>query len=124
MGLNSKANSNAARPLPKPGITLAVCYAIIDLGTQQRTFKGQPSGKAPMVQISWELPGQLHTFDETKGPQPLAVWQDYSVTNTEKSKLPKVLKSWGNLKNSIKEITPTMLKKYVGAPCMLTIEHS
>jgi hypothetical protein len=118
------ASDKGPKVLPREGITLAVCYAIIDLGTQTKQFPGKPATTQQLLQFGFEIPSQLHTFDEKKGPQPLAVFQEYSYTCTDRSKLPKVLKSWGALKTELQEITPELLQKYLGAPCMITIEYS
>lgn len=118
------ATNKGPKVLPREGITLAVCYAIIDLGTQTKQFPGKPATTQQLLLFAFEIPGQTHVFDEAKGPQCLAVFQEYSYTCTERSKLPKVLKSWGALKNPLERITPEILKKYLGAPCMITIEYS
>lgn len=124
MGLNTENQSNyTAKPLPTQGVTLAVCYAIIDKGVQEKNY-GRGPQKNAIVEFAFEIPGQTHVFDEKKGPQPLAIFQEYTVSAyAEKAKLPKVLKTWGKLKNDISKISPDLLKKFVGAPCMLTIEH-
>ena len=52
------------------------------------------------------------------------MFQEYSYTCTDRSKLPKVLKAWGALEQPLKALSPALIKKYLGAPCMITIEYS
>lgn len=108
------------RVLPESGIQLAVCYSIIELGTQKTSYKGVEK-QTPQVQFSWELPNSLHVFDETKGKQCLSVHQIYSLTDTDKSKLPKALQTWGGQEKK-PVISTELIRKYLGAPCMVTIE--
>lgn len=122
MGLDApKTNSNGPRPLPPAGIAIARCYAIIDLGTQNTTWKGQPKQQA-QVQFSFELPSHLHVFDQNKGPQPLSVHQTYTLSSGDKAKLPKVLKTWAKMTKT-PEITAAFIAKFIGQFCTLTIEH-
>ena len=116
-----KTGGGGPKVLPPAGVHLAVCYSIIDLGTQPNMWQGQPK-PTPQIQISWELPNVLHVFDENKGPQPLSVHNIYTLSSADKAKLPAVLKTWGSLKEK-PHITAELLKKYLGAPCMVTIEH-
>lgn len=108
--------------LPKAGIQLGVCYSIIELGTQESEFKGEKK-KRTEVQISWELPNHLHTFKEELGAQPLSVHATYGLSDAPQSKLPQALQSWGGQETRPK-LTTALLKKYLGAPCMVTVELS
>lgn len=116
-----QSGGGGPKVLPKAGIQLAVCYGIIELGTQTKQFAGKPPTTQPLVQFMFELPHTSHVFDQNKGPQPLALFQEYSLTDTERSKLPKVLKSWGGMEKTPK-VTTELIKKYLGQPCMITVE--
>lgn len=119
-----KATSSAQRKLPEQGRQAARCYAIIDLGTQQGFFKGQPKEPAAEIMIIWELPKFMHVFQEGEPAKPLVISQKYTLSSGQKAKLPKVLKAWGKMANPITSITPDFLSKFVGQWCMLDIEHN
>jgi hypothetical protein len=121
MALDTPKDTRGPKVLPQAGLQLAVCYQIIDLGTQQTTWKGVPK-EAKKVAFSFELPNSLHVFDEKKGPQPLSVHHEYTLSSAEKATLPKVLKAWGSLPKA-PHITAALLSNYLGAPCMVNIEH-
>lgn len=125
MGLNSENKPKKQQQIPPAGLNLAVCYSIIDLGTQEETFPGKPSSLAAKCHFSWEFPSlPLVTFDEKKGPQPMAVFQEYTVSAGEKAKLPAMLCSWGKMeRKALKSISAQLLKAFIGAPCMINVTH-
>ncbi len=118
------------KQIPPAGLTLGMCYSIIDLGTQQEQFPGKPLTSARKLHYSFELPSLPQVvFDEKRGPQPQAVFQEYTSSLNEKSNLAKVLMSWGNLtmeqlKQVKSEGLADFLKAYLGAPCMVAIVHN
>lgn len=122
MSLNSPEGfKKTQKQIPTAGLQLAMCYAIIDLGTHEESYQGQTK-MTPKVQFSFELPMQTAVFDATKGPQPMVVWGDYTVAAGDQAKLPKMLSSWGK-GNKIEKITEELLKMYLGKPCTINIEH-
>ena len=126
MGLNSSSSPKKQKQLPPAGLNLAVCYSIIDLGTQEEQFQGKPATFAQKVHYSFEFPNLPQVvFDNAKGPQPMAIFQEYTVSANEKAKLPKVLSSWGSIPvKDIKAITPAFLKAFLTQACMLSIAHT
>jgi len=126
MALNSESKPKKQGAIPPAGLQLGVCYSIIDLGTQEEQFPGKPATLAQKVHYSWELPNLPKiTFDEKKGPQPMALFQEYTVAAGEKAKLPKMLCSWGAIAPSqLKSITSDFLKAFLGQACMLNVTHT
>ena len=121
MSLDPKKTAKIARKLPEEGLQEARCFAIIDLGIQQGSYKGQPTEPQPEVMLCWELTKFMNTYKEEDGPVPATIMQKYTFSNGKKAKLPKVLKSWGQVK---KELEVLNLKPYLGQYCMLNIEHT
>lgn len=62
-------------------------YQIIHIGTVPG-FKGQLQNK---VRIGFELPTEMVTFDEAKGPQPRSIASDFTLSFNEKANLRKVI---------------------------------
>jgi hypothetical protein len=126
MGLNSEAKPKKQQPIPPAGLQVAVCYSIIDLGTQEETFPGKPTSLASKVHYSWEFPSLPPVvFDETKGPQPMAIFQEYTVAAGDRAKLPKMLCSWGKMDiKQLSKITAPLLKAFLGQACMINVVHT
>jgi hypothetical protein len=122
MSLNGTNYEKKQRPIPPQGPQVAVCYSIIDLGTHAKSFQGQPAKNTPLVHISWEFPNLPHqVFDETKGPQPLAIFQEYTCMLGDKSKLTKMLKSW---RQRVPMDLATELPQFLGQPCLINVEYN
>src|SRR5262245_36378780 len=62
-----------------PGTHLGVCYRIVDLGTQDTTYKGEAK-KARLLQISWEIPEER--MDDGK---PFSVAKRYTFSSNKKA---------------------------------------
>lgn len=122
MSLSAKQGEKTQRPIPPIGAHPAICYSIVDLGTHMKAFQGQDPKPTPLMQISWEFPNlPKQTFDEAKGPQPLAIHQEYTVSLGDKAKLFKVLQAW-------RGVNPVDLEKelpmFVGQPCLINVIHN
>lgn len=122
MGLNPEksATNSTPRPLIPSGRNVARNYAIIDMGHQHESYQGAPPEWKAKVMLIFEFPQFTHVFDEAKGKQPLVVSQEYTFIASDRSKLCKVLKAWGNLKEMPKKLN---LKPYLGQYCEIKIEH-
>jgi hypothetical protein len=110
--------------LPPPaGTFAAICYRIVDLGTQTTSYKGETQQKHKVL-ISWELKD-----DECAMPdgRPMSIHQRYTWSMHEKSLLRKHLESWrGRNFDESKDFGPGGfdIRKLLGVPCMLTIVHN
>jgi hypothetical protein len=123
-GLNNLGEGNfpkKQRPVPNEGTQIGRCYSIIDLGTHMKAFPGQEAVPTHLVQFAWEfplLPQQV--FNAEVGPQPLAVFNEYTASLGDKANLAKHLKSWTGLG----VIPPSFdLKMCLGQVCQIQIIH-
>jgi hypothetical protein len=122
MGLNDMSNRQVEqKPVPPAGVHVARCYQIIELGAHEKTFPGKPPKDIPLVYFGWEIPAYMHVFDENRGPQPLAVFQEYTASLDVKSKLNKDLRSWRGLAQLPSDVK---LKDWLNQTCMINIVHS
>lgn len=119
-----ETSSTYQRKLPEETRHLGRCFQIIDLGTQQGFFNGQPKEPAVELMFVWELPGCMHVFKEGEKAKPLTINQTYTYSSGDRAKLPKILKAWGKITEPIKKINPAFVKRYLGQYCMLDIEHN
>jgi hypothetical protein len=100
----------------------ARCYAIIDLGThtEDGNYGVQTNRK---LRFSWELPDEVHTFEEGKGPQPFAVHRTVNFVINPRSNFQKMLESWRGKAFTEAELENFEIKKVLGAPCIITVIH-
>jgi len=95
------------------GSHVAVCYRVIDLGTQQTSF-----GHKHQILISWELPEER--MDDGR---PFSIGKTYTYSSHEKSSLRQDLESWRGAKMTDAQAEQFDLAKLIGQPCMVGITH-
>ena len=108
-------------PVP-PGMYLARCYRIVDLGTQKSEYLGQIKN-LPKVMLQFEVHGE---DDEgkpllTAKNEPMSISKNFTLSLAEKATLRKDLQTWRG-----KEFTPDELKGFqldnvLGAWAMIAI---
>lgn len=99
---------------PEAGTYGAVCYRVIDLGTQENNYQGIITHKQQVL-IAWELDAPM------SDGRPFVVSQFYTASLNEKAKLRQHLITWRG-----RDFTPEELNGFnpfnlLGAPCMLSI---
>jgi hypothetical protein len=104
------------QPCPA-GTHPAICIRVIDLGTQQTTYKGETK-RAHKVLIAWEMP----TARMSDG-RPFIVSQRYTYSGHKKAVLRQHLESWRGKRYTDEEIAGVDLVRLLGKPCFLTIVH-
>lgn len=110
-------------PIPD-GAHHAVCYSIVDLGTQPPLPNSKfPGKKAHKVRITWELPDERREFDTKEGDhvnKPAVIGQEYTLGLGEKSNLRKTLESWRGRAFTQEELKGFDLVKVLKANCIIT----
>lgn len=112
-----KPNDTNFEP-PPAGTHLAVCYRVIDLGTQDVEWQGQAK-KQRKIMLSWELPDE-HMADG----QPFSVHQRYTLSSSERSKLRQDLEAWRGTPFSEADYGTFRIEKVIGIGCLLGIVHA
>jgi hypothetical protein len=102
------------------GTHKAICYRVIDLGTQDTSFQGQAK-KQHKIMVSWELPDE-----KMSDGRPFTISQRYTWSMSEKATLRKHLEAWRGVKFVDSDFGPNgfNIKKIVGLGCLLTIIHN
>jgi len=105
-----------------PGVYIAVCYGLIDLGTHENPVFG---GDQHKVLIQWELPEVRGEFerDGKAVNLPRAISRRYTLSLSDKSHLRKDLESWRGRKFTDDELDGFDLRAVLGTPCQLQIVH-
>jgi hypothetical protein len=115
-------NNSQPRELIPAGNYVARCFSMIELGTVPENYMGETK-QLRKVRITWELPTETKVFDEKKGPQPLAISKEFTLSMHEKGNLRKMLASWRGKDFTDDEAKSFDITKLLGKPCMLNIIH-
>ena len=101
------------RELPPPGAHTAVCFRVVDLGTQQT-----PYGTKRQIYIGWELP------DERMGNgQPFTIGRYYTYSSDERATLRADIQGWLGRPLSNGDFGKFDLTSLLGATCLIGISH-
>lgn len=100
------------------GNHLAVCYEVIDLGTQESNWDGEIK-RQHKIWIGWET-----ASEQMEDGRPYVIGRRYTFSSHEKSTLRKDLESWRGKKFSDEDIAKFDLKNLIGAACFLNVVHS
>lgn len=99
------------------GVYTALCYRVIDLGTQTTEFAGEVK-EGHKVMISWELFGEGARMSDGR---PFSVHKQYKLSLHEKSGLRKDLEAWRGKKFTKEELEGFDVSNVLGTACMMQV---
>lgn len=105
-----------------PGMHLARCYRIVDLGTQKTEYMGQVKF-LHKIMLGWEIHGTDDSGKQIKmrDGRPFAIFKNYTLSWSDKANLRLDLQSWRGKPFSNEEMRRFDLKTVLGAWCMLNV---
>lgn len=116
MLLAKKEESTNVKPI-SPGVHLAICYAVIDLGVQ---FSKLWQKERHKILLIWETDEEMITVDGEIKPKLIS--KEYVLSLHEKSDLYKTLISWRGQAFTPEEIALGFnVEELIGLPCLLNI---
>lgn len=121
----AKETSAPRNPIPV-GMHHAICYGVIDLGTQQPRPGSQfHTGPSRKVMIMWEFPDERIELerDGRRVDLPRALSKEYTLSLHKKAGLRHALVSWRGRQFTDEELKGFDLKNVLGANCMINITH-
>jgi hypothetical protein len=125
MGVVAKETGNNIQIDPVgSGVHLAVCYAVIDIGTQVNERFGKELRK---VVILWEVPEERIQFQKEDGTRvnlPKAISKIYTLSLNEKSNLRKDLERWRGRPFEPEELNGFDLDNILGKTCQIQVMHN
>lgn len=107
-----------------PGMHLAICCRIIDLGTQKIEWSGEVKYQHKIL-IQHELPNTLVEIDGES--LPFFIGNRYTFSHHEKAALRKDLESWYGKKFNTQDLDNAggfEINKILGKPSMINVVHS
>lgn len=102
-------------PQVPPGTHVAVCFRIVDLGTQPDSGFGEKK----KVCIFFELPHERITIDGKE--KPMGISRFYTASLSKKASLRKDLVSWRGREFTKEELEGFELKNILGKPCQISV---
>jgi hypothetical protein len=108
-------------PVP-PGMYLARCYRIVDLGTQKSEYLGQIKN-LPKVMLQFEVHGE----DDAGKPlvtakgEPMSISKNFTLSLAEKATLRKDLQTWRGKEFTADELRGFQIDNVLGAWAMIAI---
>ena len=105
------------------GSHVARCIKIIHFGTAIESNHLGERVQRNTVRLTWEIPGEMRTFDEEQGPQPMSISKDYTLSLHEKANLRADLEGWRGQGFTPDELEGFDILNVQGQPCMLSIIH-
>lgn len=121
MAIMAGTNSTPREPI-EAGLHMARCFKMIQVGTVSENVLGKTT-IMQKVRIGWEFPELLKVFNEDKGPQPLMIEMEYTLSMGEKANLRKLLTSWRGKPFTEDEAKAFDITKLIGVPCLINITH-
>ena len=125
MGLTVKNDGGNFTPAPA-GNHVAICYGVLDLGTQHNdafTYEGKtvPASDRPQILVMWEFP---HEKVEIEGEQkPATISHFYNASFNEKATLRLHLEAWRGRQFSEEELCGFDISALLGKSCMVNVVH-
>ena len=121
MALVAKEGESNFTPVP-PGMHLARCYRVVDLGTQKSEYLGTIK-HLPKVMLQFEVHGE----DEAGKPivtskgEPMSISKNFTLSLAEKATLRKDLQTWRGREFAPEELRGFELKNVLGAWAMISV---
>ena len=123
MALIASASGGTFKPVP-PGMHLARCYRIIDLGTQKTEYQGKVNYQHK-VMLGFEVHGEDSQGQPLRAETgPMIISKTYTLSLNDKAALRADLVAWRGRDFTIIEAQRFDLKNVLGAWCMVTVATS
>lgn len=116
MALKVKDRAKPKIPPVEPGVYIAICVGVLDLGEQySEKFKNYRNE----VQFVWELSGETVEVDGEQKPRQLS--RTFSVAASKKSNLRGFISGWNGVQYSDDQFSDLDLFTQVGKACQLNV---
>lgn len=123
MPLKSQPLTKTQRELIPEGNHPARIYEIIEIGTVEGSWMGQPKLNYN-VRIGFEFPTEKRVFTEGKGEQPFVLSREMSLSLGEKANLRKIVEAVEGHKLTESEAVDYDILNLAGKPLLVTVSHT
>ena len=125
MSLIAKDSGGGSFTPVAPGMHLARCYRIVDLGTQKSEYQGQIK-HLKKVMLQFEVHGEDEAGNAlvTSKGEPMSISKNFTLSLAEKATLRIDLQAWRGRSFTADELRGFELKNILGAWAMITAAKS
>ena len=125
MSLTARDSGGGSFTPVAPGMHLARCYRIVDMGTQKSEYQGQVK-HLQKVMIQFEVHGEDDNGNAlvTNKGEPMSISKNFTLSLAEKATLRKDLQAWRGRDFTADELRGFELKNVLGAWAMITAAKS
>jgi hypothetical protein len=125
MSLIAKDSGGGGFTPVAPGMHLARCYRIVDMGTQKSEYQGQIK-HLNKVMLQFEVHGEDEAGNAlvTAKGEPMSISKNFTLSLAEKATLRKDLQAWRGRDFTADELRGFELKNVLGAWAMITAAKS
>lgn len=125
MSLTAKDSGGGSfLPVP-PGMHLAMCYRVVDLGTQETEWQGQVKHLSKIM-LQFEVHGEGEDGKPlvTAKGEPMTISKNYTLSLAEKATLRKDLQTWRGVAFTPEQLRGFELKNILGHWAMISVAKS
>ena len=128
MALVLSEKSTRERPLVEAGAHPAICYSVIDMGTQKSTYQGETK-ELKKLRISFEICDQHDNFEQVENGKvtlirkPLVCSAEFTASIGPKASLRKFIEGWLGLALNSKQLTSFKVADFLGKSALLNVVH-
>jgi hypothetical protein len=128
MALVLSEKSMKERPLVEAGAHPAICYSVIDMGTQKSTYQGETK-ELKKLRLSFEICDQNDDFEQVENgkvtiiKKPLVCSAEFTASIGPKASLRKFIEGWLGLALNSKQLTSFKVVDFLGKSALLNVVH-
>lgn len=124
MPLYAKEESGHTFEPVAEGCHMALCYGVVDIGTQMGQWEGKPKEDRKVI-VMFELPDERITVERDGVPTdlPRAISKQYTLSLGKKATLCKDLVGWRGKAFTPDELKRFDIEKLLGCRCQLMVVH-
>ena len=119
MGLKVKDRAKPKLPPVEPGVYIAVCVGVIDLGEQLCEYKDKSRSYKSQVQFVWELVGETVEVDGEQKPRQLS--RTFTMSASKKGNLIGFISGWNGVSYTEEQFKELDLFEQAGKACQLNV---
>jgi hypothetical protein len=128
MALVLSENTTKERPLVEAGAHPAICYSVVDLGTQKSTYQGETK-ELKKIRIAFEICDQHDNFEQVENGKvtlirkPLVCSAEFTASIGPKASLRKFVEGWLGSALNAKQLASFKVTDFLGKPALLNVVH-
>jgi len=128
MALVLSENTIKERPLVEAGAHPAICYSVIDMGTQKSTYQGETK-ELKKIRIGFEVCDQNDDFEQVENgkvtiiKKPLVCSAEFTASIGPKASLRKFVEGWLGSALNAKQLASFKVTDFLGKSALLNVVH-